>query len=691
MPTRAILVGLGILVAVPAGKAQPPVDVTAQLQRILALEHTRPSDAQVLGYLSGIEAFPPDLQRMAVRALGRLERPTLVPRIARFIMSANPVIRLAAAHALAQTFERASPDDVRRHSLSAFQLLTRALRAERDDYVRAGMALSLGRLPYRTAGDVRAAESAILDVLEPADRKPAPETITQAAIGMELLIRRTRGLQPPSEGTIRALRALVMWHTTAAGPRPAAMSALIAGAALDDEVLDTALNDPAADVRRLAASALRTRGVPLSNERRSALIDRALGDLSGPVRLEGLRAYATFPVLGCSPIVNMLGDQHDHVVLLALDLLAAPCAGELNIVEILAGYVNNLPDLREWHRAVHALVALARRDPERAAKALPEFTNHSAWEVRVYAVRAAMLLKDIDRLTAFASDPSDNVVQASITALRDLVGHEADHLYRAALSRDDDLLVISAAAALEGTAEREQAAAAVLHALTRITSHKRETSRLARLALLARLREVGVPAHASSLQPYLSDFDPYVCTEASNMIQAWTGATARMTPQPLPPVLLPTAEELRYVNRIVARVMMKWAGTFEIEFLVDEAPLTAVRFVRLAQSKYYEGLSVHRVVPNFGVQAGSPGGNDYAGPDRYFNDELGRVNMAGVVALPNLGRDMGNGQLFISVVDNPALGHELSPFAVVTRGIDPGTILEGDTIERIVFVPAGRQ
>jgi cyclophilin family peptidyl-prolyl cis-trans isomerase len=91
-------------------------------------------------------------------------------------------------------------------------------------------------------------------------------------------------------------------------------------------------------------------------------------------------------------------------------------------------------------------------------------------------------------------------------------------------------------------------------------------------------------------------------------------------------------------------------------------------------------------VPNFVVQGGSPGANEYAGAGPFTRDELGlQGNWRGTVGLSTRGRDTGDAQMFINLVDNVRLDHEYTVFAEVARGMDVvDRVLEGAVILRIV-------
>ena len=117
----------------------------------------------------------------------------------------------------------------------------------------------------------------------------------------------------------------------------------------------------------------------------------------------------------------------------------------------------------------------------------------------MYAARAATWLRNAESLTRLAKDERDNVREAAIAGLKTVAGHDADDIYLEALGRSATSLVMTAANALIGTPRRVDAAAALFAALARITAEQRDTSRDARLAILARIGELGRAVHALAL------------------------------------------------------------------------------------------------------------------------------------------------------------------------------------------------
>jgi peptidyl-prolyl cis-trans isomerase B (cyclophilin B) len=150
-----------------------------------------------------------------------------------------------------------------------------------------------------------------------------------------------------------------------------------------------------------------------------------------------------------------------------------------------------------------------------------------------------------------------------------------------------------------------------------------------------------------------------------------------------------TADELRRLASPRARITIRDVGTFELALFTAQAPATVLRFAHLAESGYYNGLTFHRVVPNFVIQGGSPGANEYIGDAMFMRDELGSwPHVRGAVGISTRGRDTGDAQIFIDLVDNPRLDHDYTVFAQVLNGIEiVDQILEGDVIEKIEIVP----
>src|SRR3984893_3951917 len=114
-------------------------------------------------------------------------------------------------------------------------------------------------------------------------------------------------------------------------------------------------------------------------------------------------------------------------------------------LERTAGDLSQTLSPRGWHRAAHALVALAPAQPERATPAMPRFLGSGIWQLRMYAARAAAILNDRAALEKLAADDDDNVREAAIDGLVKTAGHTADPTYIAALARGYQVVRVAAA------------------------------------------------------------------------------------------------------------------------------------------------------------------------------------------------------------------------------------------------------
>jgi cyclophilin family peptidyl-prolyl cis-trans isomerase len=131
-------------------------------------------------------------------------------------------------------------------------------------------------------------------------------------------------------------------------------------------------------------------------------------------------------------------------------------------------------------------------------------------------------------------------------------------------------------------------------------------------------------------------------------------------------------------------------GSFTVRLRGDVAPLMAARILALARDGYYDGLTWHRVEPDFVIQGGGRGANEYMGHPRYMRDELGTVpHLRGTVGMSTRGHDTGDGEWFVNLRDNVRLNGDYTVWAEVVDGLDVvDGVLEGDVIAHIEVLPA---
>ncbi len=131
-------------------------------------------------------------------------------------------------------------------------------------------------------------------------------------------------------------------------------------------------------------------------------------------------------------------------------------------------------------------------------------------------------------------------------------------------------------------------------------------------------------------------------------------------------------------------------GDMKIEFFDADAPKTVENFVRLSKSGYYDGLTFHRVIPDFVVQGGDPTGTGAGGPGYSIPCELTGDNQyhdRGVLSMAHAGKDTGGSQFFIchSRSNTSHLDRKHTCFGKVVENVDiVDQIRQGDVIEKIV-------
>jgi len=344
-----------------------------------------------------------------------------------------------------------------------------------------------------------------------------------------------------------------------------------------------------------------------------------------------------------------------------------------------------------WQPAARGLLSLASIDDDAADRALPPFAAHTDPFVRAWAARAASATRNVEVLFRLGVDPSPNVRTEAVRGLFAVEGHGLDGFLMEQLESDDPQLLITVAGLLEGARDRGGVAQALVATLERISQARRDTWRDPRMALLDRLTELGDASLAPRLEPFLRDYDPAVAEAVGALLESWTGEEPEVAPEPLPRAPVPSRAELRAWDGATLTLHMAGGGALVIELMPELAPTNVARLVRLADEGYYDGLTFHRWAPNFVIQGGSPGANEYQGDAAYTRDEVGGVHWRGTVGLSTRGRDTGDGQIFVNLVNNPRLDDEYTVMGTLVDGYDVlDSILEGAVIERTELDLRGR-
>lgn len=125
-------------------------------------------------------------------------------------------------------------------------------------------------------------------------------------------------------------------------------------------------------------------------------------------------------------------------------------------------------------------------------------------------------------------------------------------------------------------------------------------------------------------------------------------------------------------------------GTIRVELFPEPAPKTVANFEQLCEQKFYDGLTFHRVIPDFMVQGGCPEGTGTGGPGYKFEDEFHsdlQHDGPGVLSMANAGPNTNGSQFFITHIATPWLDGKHSVFGKVIEGQEVvDAIAQGDKI-----------
>lgn len=114
-------------------------------------------------------------------------------------------------------------------------------------------------------------------------------------------------------------------------------------------------------------------------------------------------------------------------------------------------------------------------------------------------------------------------------------------------------------------------------------------------------------------------------------------------------------------------------GTMVLDLYPQEAPGTVANFAKLAESGFYNGLTFHRVIPNFVIQGGDPNGDGTGGPGYTIPCETAgnpHKHLRGSLSMAHRGRDTGGSQFFICHTPQPHLDGLHTVFGRVVEGLD---------------------
>ncbi len=607
------------------------------------------------------------VQRRVALALGRLGDPQAAPTLVNMLSSSSPEVRVEAAFALGQL---AVP--------STYEAILKLLSEEKDLEVRLTLIEALSKVTVDSLPP--SSDSTFLALLD----DDIPIVRAEAALALGRLAHRNIKLahwSPKLTPLLQDKGEEVRWRAAYALMRLADSSSATA--------LRSALDDRSARVRMQAARALNGMDDAAALP---ALAKTASADGDWRVRVNAAAALGKFNFTGEAFSLQSfpLQDNDLHVRIAALRALGEAVermrkahanfeseSVKTFLLEQLVTPERNGSIHKSWHEkaaAAHALAQLLQRE---ALPFLLPLATETEPHLRAALANALVITESEEALPVLevlASDPHTMVRLAVLEALpkisaRSRRSESALPIYLNALNSGDHVLAALAAQNLAAdSTQRYQHAEAIIAAHHKLgASLDAETAQI----IFKALAGCGNPAAQPLLEAALQTPDKALARAAAEALKQLTGKDyTEHLPKLTAPAQNYSYDEIKSLQSAWAEVRTE-LGAFEIAFLPEEAPLTVLNFVRLAQKNFFDGQALHRVVPNFVVQTGDPRGDGWGGPGYAIRSEFNRLRyVRGMVGMASAGKDTEGSQWFVTHSDQPHLDGRYTIFARVRKGMD---------------------
>jgi peptidylprolyl isomerase len=271
-------------------------------------------------------------------------------------------------------------------------------------------------------------------------------------------------------------------------------------------------------------------------------------------------------------------------------------------------------------------------------------------------------------------------IQNHLSAER--AGEVREILVQSLLS-DDMAVITTAAIGLADSLVRDSSSEGTLiAALARLHTPDDTEPIVAIVQTLAKMKsQRAVP----SLVTLHKDSDLTIAGEASRALKEITGITYDVPLRVGPVHVDHDWETIELIAKNPRFEVSTTIGIFVVEMLPAEAPFTCLSFFRLIDQGFYDGLTFHRVVPNFVVQGGDPRGDGWGGPGYSIRSEFGYEQYdRGMVGVASAGKDTEGCQWFVTHSRQPHLDSRYTIFGRVVSGMDVvDRVQVGETIVQI--------
>ena len=608
------------------------------------------------------------IRRRAALAIGRVGLPDGVAPLVPVLNDADPEVRQMAAFALGLIADRSARDP-----------LVAAL-ADPSPLVKGSAAEALGAI-----GDVAAAEPiarlvnelATSDALAqiPSDDMDAARDTPQAAFRLAVyaLVRLKAYdalagalLDPSGQPRVR------WWPVAYAFQRledPRALRPLLA-----------LVREAHPYTRAFAAKGLGAMKDPAAA---AALIPLVTGS-DRAVAVEAIRSLGRLAAPSAAPVLVKLVSSPKEPAPLRLEAVVA--LGSVRGDGVYDALLDVLGDPTPGIRGA-AIRSLATSDPEGFVTVLSGLDPDANWTVRAALASTLGTLSPeagLPRLRAMLSDQEPKVLPAVLAAIARLRPPDAGAVLLEHLKSNDPVLRSAAANAI-GELKPAAGPAALAEAYER---GREDTTYIARAAALAALTAYGAEAATPLLTDALGDKDWALRVRAAALLAQLSPATDARTRIRA----APSKGEDWYTSATLTNPPVSTQvfidtdrGSIQIELAVLDAPVTVDNFITLARKGYFDGLPIHRVVPNFVVQIGDTRGDGESGPGYTLRDEINqRPYLRGTVGMALDWADTGGSQFFITHTPQPHLDGRYTVFGRVIDGMDVvDRIEQWDVVRRV--------
>lgn len=661
----------------------------------------------------------------AALAAGRIgDERAIAPLVKLLEKDASDEVRAMAAFALGE-IESAQAADA---------ILKNAANERVIPNVRARLLEAAGKIAAANPKTERAAAlgEAILDALDAESRKPQPDKLT-VMLGLTAILRAR-----PVEGDYIAAKFLTSLDARIRGDAANTLSRLRAKNANEQLRAMLADDDPAA-----RANVARALGAAEDQDAFDFLLEAALTDEDSRVRVSAIRSVGS---LKDSRAAAKLLERGNALLANYKKSRAANPNEKSELLEMAAAVGRILPNsnderaikfLDDFHEAdkyssAETEIALARVAPSVYFKSIADdaATIFADWRT------ASAALNGLSEIAALPSNPENDALKSKVRLLLiQLISETTNHgtlveggdskmaasdLFRAFAAFKSEnttnlfvqLLDVepdayARAAIVEILGEQpptKDNVEALQAAFVKALANDRETND-AQLAMLSALVKLDKTQAVSSLKLALAAPDYLVRRQAANLIKqndltkdfpnldAQVGAVKPYKPSTktkLGQILNTNPDYVRAVSRQSARAILTTEkGTFTIEFAPEDAPLTVDNFIKLAKANYFNGLAIHRVVPNFVMQDGDPRGDGNGGPGWQIRCEINTLEYErGAVGMALSGKDTGGSQWFAAHSPQPHLDGGYTVFGKISetdmKVVD--NLVRGDVITSVKIV-----